>query len=69
MELHCVGIHAVPFVAFLFTLEANLHIEIEQDGQIRDKPARSIMHQYADLFQVLLMTVALVGNGRVVVAV
>jgi len=68
VEVHGVGVEAVPLVVSL-ALEAHLHVEVEQDGQVGDQAASGVADQGADLLQILLVTVALIGDGRVCVAV
>jgi hypothetical protein len=69
VELYGIGIHAVPFVTLSLALESHFHIQIEKNCQVRVESARCILDQCADLFNILLVAVALIGNRRVVITI
>ena len=70
MEFKGVRIQPVPLSSVLhFTLESCFHVNIQQNGQVGHQATRRIIDQRPDFIQVLLMSVPLVGNGRIEIAV
>ena len=53
----------IPFIGFFLALQAGFDIQIKVNGQVGDEAACCIFDQSADLCQILLMTVSLIGEG------
>ncbi len=67
VEIQLVGIQTVPFTAAGLAqgapLQPDLHVQVQQHGQVRYQAAGGVADQCPHLFQVLLVAIALVCQG------